>query len=97
MLFVYQCLLFTDVCLPMFVIFLMFFVRRYLLFFTDVVCRCLLFYYLLMIVFTDIVYWQREEDLTDLIMKVIQQGLEGLVLKDTKVCYIQYTLQLPMD
>lgn len=50
-----------------------------------------------MIVFTDIVYWQREEDLTDLIMKVIQQGLEGLVLKDTKVCYIQYTLQLPMD
>ena len=29
--------------------------------------------------------WQREEDLSDLIMKVIQQGLEGLVLKDTKV------------
>ena len=55
-----------------------------------------MFYYLLMIVFTDIVYWQREEDLTDLIMKVIQQGLEGLVLKDTKVC-IQYTLPLPMD
>jgi len=30
---------------------------------------------------------KREEDLTDLIMKVIQQGLEGLVLKDTKSVY----------
>ncbi len=28
---------------------------------------------------------QQEEDLSDLIMKVIKQGLEGLVLKDTKV------------
>ena len=28
---------------------------------------------------------QREEELSGLIMKVIKQGLEGLVLKDTKV------------
>ena len=28
---------------------------------------------------------QREGDLSDLIMKVIRQGLEGLVLKDLKV------------
>ena len=28
---------------------------------------------------------QREEKLSGLIMKVIKQGLEGLVLKDTKV------------
>ena len=31
---------------------------------------------------------QREDDLSDLIMKVIKQGLEGLVLKDTKVSNI---------
>ena len=49
-----------------------------------------MFVVLLMIMFT---CWQREEDLTDLIMKVIQQGLEGLVLKDTKV-RMQYTLPL---
>ena len=103
MLFYWCCLFtnvccFTDVCLPMFVVLLMF---VYHCRFIDVVClpmfvvllmlfvyQCLSFYWCYM--FT---CWQREEDLTDLIMKVIQQGLEGLVLKDTKV-RMQYTLLL---
>ncbi len=39
----------------------------------------------LRIAFFLILCLQQEEDLSDLIMKVIKQGLEGLVLKDTKV------------
>ena len=36
---------------------------------------------------------QREGDLSDLIMKVIRQGLEGLVLKDLKVSRFQFQLR----
>ena len=38
---------------------------------------------------------QREEDLSELIMKVIKQGLEGLVLKDTRVSWFTTKLQFP--
>ena len=45
--------------------------------------------YLFVFVFTCLyLCLQREDDLSDLIMKVIKQGLEGLVLKDTKVSNI---------